>query len=240
MVAVERAGQSATQQRSTDGSGVAIHRGEPASCDASCSLQVRLIVTADWRAGWSQRYDSYDLGLTPLLAVGQERLGQARRYGAADAVGVLVVPFGAVPLQEEDGFARVNTRSGPQLATDVGAGELLHCGAARERGKNRLGGASRGGRRRRRRGRRRLAVGQERLGQSRRCSAADTVGVLGVPFGAVPLQEEDGFARVNTRSGPQVATDVGAGEVLHCGAGWKRGKNRLGRASRGGRRRRRR
>jgi hypothetical protein len=39
--------KSAAQQRSTAGSGVAIHRGEPAFCDASCGLQVRLIVTAD-------------------------------------------------------------------------------------------------------------------------------------------------------------------------------------------------
>jgi hypothetical protein len=87
-----------------------------------------------------------------------------------------LVPF---HCKKKNSVARANTRSGPQLATDVGAGELLHRGAGRERGKNRLGRASRGGRRRGRRGRGRLAVGQERLGQTRRCGAADAVGVLG-------------------------------------------------------------
>ena len=68
------------------------------------------------RIGRSRR----TIGSTELPAVGQERLGQARRCGAADALGVLGVPFDAVPPQEEDSVARANTRSGPQLATDVG------------------------------------------------------------------------------------------------------------------------
>src|SRR4249919_951140 len=126
-------------------------RGSPQAAGTSLADQRRLATTRLTVFRWWRMALSGIIRSPGLLAVGQERLRQARRCGAADALGVLGVPFGSVPLQEEDSVARANTRSGPQLATDVGAGELLHRGAGRECGKNRLGRASRGGRLRRRR-----------------------------------------------------------------------------------------